>query len=555
MDNLLKEIGRVQRRLALQRFLGVLGWCWCVSLLSAAVVIGAARFCPLGILDGHWILGFLAAGLIAAVGWVLLAITPRLQAALEIDRRFGLKERISSTLVMNRSDRATVAGQALIADTDARLRRIAVLEKFPVRPPRQLLLPLLPAILLVVLIFRPAMREKEAVATEAAATQPSLEVKKSAEDLRQKLVERRKQAEKNGLKDASELLKRLEEGTKEIQAQMQREKALVQLNDLARELQERRKQLGGGCDMIKRQMEKVQDIARGPADELAKALSKSDFQKAAQALEKLQKKLANGELDSTKKEELTQQLQQLKQKIDQIAQQAKDAQADLQKRAEQMKLSGDTAAASKLEDEIQKLQQQGPRMETLQNLANKFGQCSKQMEQGQNAQAAQAMQDALQQMQEMARQQSELKTLDGAMEQLADARRQMNCDQCGGKGCEKCQGGNNAEAMLAGGGAGDNQNGKPGPGLGKGRSNGTRPEENTNGSFFDSRVRQTVGKGASQITGLAGGPNLKSQAEAEIQKTVTEIEYGSTDPLSGQRLPKKQSEHARQYFDSFREGK
>ena len=379
-------------------------------------------------------------------------------------------------------------------------------------------------------------------------------MKKSADDLRQKLAERRKQAEKDGLKDATELLKRLEEGTKELQTQTQREKALVKLNDLARELQERRKQLGGGGEALKRQMEKVQDVQRGPADELAKALSKSDFQKAAQALEKLQKQLADSQLDSAKKEELAKQLQQLKQKIDQMAQQAKDAQADLQKRADQMKQAGDPAAASKLEDEIQKLQQQGPQMEALQNLANKLGQCSKQMQQGQNGQAAQAMQEALQQMQDMARQQSELKTLDGAMEQLADARRQMNCDQCGGKGCEKCQGGATARAMLAGGGDGD-KDGKPGQGLGKGRGDGARPEAKTNGTFFDSRVPQTVGKGAAQITGLTGGPNLKNQAEAEIQKAAAEIEHGSTDPLSGQRLPKKQSEHARQYFDSFREGK
>ena len=290
-------------------------------------------------------------------------------------------------------------------------------------------------------------------------------MKKSADDLRQKLVERRKQAEKEGLKDATELLKRLEEGTKELQTQTQREKALVKLNDLARELQERRKQLGGGGEALKRQMEKVEDVTRGPADELAKALSKSDFQKAAQALEKLQKKLADSQLDPAKKEELAKQLQQLKQKIDQMAKQAKDAQADLQKRADQMKQAGDPAAASKLEDEIQKLQQQGPQMEALKNLANKLGQCSQQMQQGQNDQAAQAMQDALQQMQDMARQQSELKTLDGAMEQLADARRQMNCDQCGGKGCEKCQGQGEGEGLL-GGGEGD-KDGKPGQGLGR----------------------------------------------------------------------------------------
>jgi hypothetical protein len=558
MDNLLREIRRVQRRLAFQRFLGVLGWCWFVALLAAAVVIGAARFYPLRIVDWQWLAGLLACGLAAAAAWTLLAITPTLQAALEIDRRFGLKERVSSTLAMHRADRETVAGQALIADAGARLRRIAVLEKFPLRPPRRLLLPLLPAILLTaVMAFRPPMTETLA-ATDTAATQPPLEVKRSADDLRQKLAERRKQAEKEGLKDATELLKRLEEGTKELQAQTQREKALVKLNDLARELQQRRKQLGGSGEALKRQLEKVQDVQRGPADELAKALSKGDFQKAARALEKLQEQLADSRLDPARKEELTKQLEQLKQKIDQMAQQAKADQADLQKRAEQMNQAGDPAAAGKLEDEIQKLQQQGPQMESLQNLANKLGQCSKQIAQGQNAQAAQAMQEALQQMQDLARQQSELKTLDGAMQQLADARRQMNCDQCGGKGCEKCQGGGNGEPLLAGGGEGDeggDKDGKPGKGLGKGRGDGARPEAKSNGTFFDSRVPQTVGKGAAQISGLTGGPNLKNQAEAELQKATAEIEHGSTDPLSGQRLPKKQSEHARQYFDSFREGK
>ena len=43
MDNLLKEIRRVQRRLAFQRFLGVLGWCWFAALLAAAAVLGRAH--------------------------------------------------------------------------------------------------------------------------------------------------------------------------------------------------------------------------------------------------------------------------------------------------------------------------------------------------------------------------------------------------------------------------------------------------------------------------------------------------------------------------------
>ena len=79
------------------------------------------------------------------------------------------------------------------------------------------------------------------------------------------------------------------------------------------------------------------------------------------------------------------------------------------------------------------------------------------------------------------------------------------------------------------------------PGFGQGPGNGARPEAKTNGTFFDSRVPQTVGKGAAQITGLTGGPNLKNQAEAEIQKAATEIEHGSTDPLSGHACPRSRA--------------
>src|SRR5208283_375221 len=167
MDHLLKEIRRVQRRLAFQRFLGVLGWCWFASLLAAVAVIAAARFYPLGIIDWQWLAGFLAAGLVAAIGWTLWAFAPPLRAALEIDRRFGLKERVSSSVAMDAADRQTEAGQALLADADARLRRLAVLEKFPIRPPRHLALPLLPALLLAaVMIFRPPMKEAEAMVAE-----------------------------------------------------------------------------------------------------------------------------------------------------------------------------------------------------------------------------------------------------------------------------------------------------------------------------------------------------------------------------------------------------
>jgi hypothetical protein len=562
MDNLLKEIRRVQRRLAVQHFLGVLGWCWFAALVAAAIAVGAARIWPLEdvtrIRDWHLLAGFLAAGLAVAAVWTFLKLTPVIPAALEIDRRCGLKERVSSSLAMGADDRQSEAGQALLADADNRLRRAAVMERFPVRPPRHLLLPLVPAALALAAMFiwAPAERQVAAATNNAGTLPPAPEVKKSAEDLKEKLAERRKEAEKAGLKDATDLLKKLEQATDELQKQPDREKGLVKLNDLARELQKRREQLGGNGESLKRQMEQIQGVDQGPADKLAKALAKGDFDKAANALQQLQKQLADNKLDPGKKNDLAKQMEQLKQKIEQLAKQQKEAQADLRKQADQMKQAGDSNAASKLEDEIQRLQQQGPQMNALQGLCNKLGQCASQLKQGQNGQAAQGMQEAMQQLQEMAQRQNEMKTLDNAMQMLADARRQMNCEKCGGKGCEACQGqGEGMDGKLGGNGQGDQQTEQIGNGLGYGGVGAERPEAKADGRFYNSRVSQKVGKGAGQITGLTDGANLKNQAEVEIQKAATAIEHGSTNPLSGQHLPKKQREHAQEYFDSFREGK
>ena len=158
-------------------------------------------------------------------------------------------------------------------------------------------------------------------------------------------------------------------------------------------------------------------------------------------------------------------------------------------------------------------------MEALQNLADKLGQCSEQMKQGQNGQAAQAMQEAFSKCRRWpgSKRAENTRRSNGATGRRAAAderrRRQRQCDDGGGEG-----------------GKGD-KNGKPGQGLGQGPGDGARPEAKTDGKFFDSHVPQVVGKGAARITGLTGGPNLKNQAEAEIQKAAAEIEHGNTDPL------------------------
>ena len=97
--------------------------------------------------------------------------------------------------------------------------------------------------------------------------------------------------------------------------------------------------------------------------------------------------------------------------------------------------------------------------------------------------------------------------------------------------------------------------GKPGNHLGQGPGFGPRPEAKTATATYDSQVRQKVGRGSGTVTDLVSGPNVKGKVEAEIQQQFDTTRHGSTDPLTGRQIPRKHSEHAREYFDLFREGK
>ena len=61
-------------------------------------------------------------------------------------------------------------------------------------------------------------------------------------------------------------------------------------------------------------------------------------------------------------------------------------------------------------------------------------------------------------------------------------------------------------------------------------------------------------KGRAVITGTAAGPNKAGEVLEELKSEIANTKQSDDDPLTGQRLPKKQRELAREYFDAFRSG-
>jgi hypothetical protein len=536
MDELHKQVRRAQRRLTWQRFLSVAGWCWFAALLIALTIIVFDKYVPLFVQAWVWLAGAVVLGLLAAIIWTMLTRGRLLEAALEIDRRFLLKERVSSTLAMPPEDLQSEAGQAVTADALKRVKRIDVAEKFAVVPPRKLLLPLAPAFvaIIVMLFVNPSLIDNSANAkSENLDTKP--QVKNASESVHKQLAERRDQAKKEGLKELGNLLTKLEAGAKEMAATPpDREKALGKFNDLVRQLQDRRQQLGG-AEKIKEQLDQLKNIERGPADKFAQAVAKGDLKQAMDELKKLKDQVENSKLTDQQKADLAKQLEQMKDKLDKLAEGHKAAQADLQKRAEQMRKAGQVADAEKMEQQLRQLQKQAPQMQQLKNMANKLGECKQALQQGNPKDAAKALEEMQACMGDMQQQLEEMQMLDDAMQQIAQAKDQMVCPFCGGAGCEKC-------------------NGKPGMGLGKGRGEGDRPESKTKTSSYDSNVKQKVGPGTARVVDLVDGPNIKGNVESQIQQEFDSTRRGSTDPSTGRQIPKKLSQHAKEYFDNLREG-
>jgi hypothetical protein len=146
MDKLQRQIARARRRLNVQHFLGVLPWCWFCTLLAAAIAIGIEKTIwpeiDISRWAAYWIGGGVLIGLFAAVVWTWIVRRGDLEAAWEIDRRFGLKERASSSLALTADELNTSCGQALVEDAALHLNRLQLSERFPVSISRRILLPL-----------------------------------------------------------------------------------------------------------------------------------------------------------------------------------------------------------------------------------------------------------------------------------------------------------------------------------------------------------------------------------------------------------------------------
>ncbi|TWT99296.1 hypothetical protein Pla108_02310 [Botrimarina colliarenosi] len=547
MDEIQQRVDAARRRLVLRQWGGRLALCLTAAFCVALVAIIVPKLFPVPGLPARWAVlwlgGAAIVGLTWASLWTVLRPKSRLDAAVEIDRRYELRERVASSLTLSEDELATPAGTALARDAVRAIGKVEVAERFAVGIDRGVWRPLAPALVALLVATFVGNRIAEATPEKPPTEQVAAEqAKKAAETARKQLEKRRQQAEKDGLTDASALLKKVEEGTADLAKKQAKDptKAAVKLNDLSQQLAERKQKLGGS-EELRNQLNRMKDLGKGPAEKAAEAMKQGDWKRAMEEVAKIREEIAQGKVSPEKQEQLAAQLGKMQQKLAEAAQQQQQQKQELERQLAEAQRKGDLNQAGKLQQKIDQLAQQAPQMQKLQQMAQQMKQAQQALDKGDAKAAADAMQQMAQQMGEMAKEAQEMKMLDAAMTDIMDAKQAMGMEP----------------GQMAGGmpgqGQGKNQDGPPGDGMGEGRGKGFRPDEKNDVSFRDSQVKQEVGRGASTFGGLVKGPSIKGEVAESIKTPLDAAAAQPADPLTSERLPKSRREHAEEYFRGLRD--
>lgn len=605
---IVKQLAMVRRRLLAERFVALFPWIATIAFALAAGVVGVDKYYPLGI---AWpmVLG-IAAGATLVVTLVAAAFTNRtdLAAAVELDRRCRLDERVSSAYALRAaaetkpqwlSPTESAVRRAIEADAEQAVAKVDVRGAFPIVGSRKLAWPLVPTAIAIAIAIWLVPHVPPTAPAVAAVQQAQVQMKETAKTLEKKLAEKKSEAEKLQLVEAQKLLEKLQEEARKIKAadKVDRKESLVKLNEVAKQIQERREQVAG-ADEMKKQLSRLKAKNPGTSEKLTKALSEGKFGEAAEQIEQLRKELESGKLDPDQKKKIADQLQNLQKQVEQLAKaqeerrkeaekkladkknqqgeskdgkqdgSSKDGQQDGKQAAGSQKNGSKSGSnESELAEQLSKLASQ---QQSLDGLQKALDQASQGIQSGKGSDAAQGLQDLQKQLDQLSQQASEGDLLDRGLQDLADSKANFGDGQ---QGDQQTDGGGQSppgqnggqgrpgDGQPAGGqnGQGKNGQGLAGPGQGQNQGNsggkGNQPGSGIGrgvGNSFDGQDPGLTGTFDTRVKQQVGagafrviGPTDGPNAKGKALEVIRDQEQAITKGREAQTLESQALDRSR----------
>ena len=205
MNRIERKVATARRRLLLGRF----GRALCYTMFAALIVATIAVALPaLRVMEIDfqswtyaWVGGSTLAAIVSAALYAVITAPSKVVVAEEVDRRFGLRERLSSSLTLAEHERDSDFGAALMSDAEKRADQLAVADRFALKPSKLGWLPIsiVPVLAIVLLLAEPMSESSASSATKSEAVETK-QVQTVAKQLKKRIQQQRRKAEAEGLK-------------------------------------------------------------------------------------------------------------------------------------------------------------------------------------------------------------------------------------------------------------------------------------------------------------------------------------------------------------------
>ena len=548
MDIINRQVNRVSRLLWTRTVLRIFAWTLIISFTVCFIGLLVPKIWFLPYTFEAWSSRWLAASsVIAILVTAVLALLNRpskLSSAIELDQRFGLRERISSALQLSPAEVGTPIGEALIADAQSKAERIDVRDQFPIRFSSQAPWVLLPLIACVALFWVPDAELPAIAKLPGSSSERLNNIKNQTKPILAQIKKQRESLEEKGLQEAADEFKKIEKKLEELQKSetLDTKKLLADFNEIKKEVENRKEALGGS-DNLKKALDNLKQMDKGPADKVANALKDGDFDKASKELEKMLEQMKSDKLSEEQKKQLAKQLEQMQQAIEKSIDKQKQEMDDVKKEMDKAAKAGDSQAADKLQKKLDQMQAAAKKGKVAEAIKNQMAKAQKALEKGDKEGAKEALEEMQAQLEEMAGDQEALEEMENLAEELQSAKKSSNCKECNGEGCAAC-------------GKKSDKEGKPSKDAkGEGKGQGEREETETGVKYFDSQVRDQMRKGETSFGGKVGGPNRKGATKEEVRTSVLNGTPDDPDAIENMTLPKAQRDQQRDYFNTLRDRK
>jgi len=544
VDSINRQISRARRLLWTQTILNISSWCLIVAFTICFLGLLAPKIWYLNysfeLWSRVWLVGA-SLGAALTAGIVSMFYRPTaMRSAVEIDRRFGLRERISSALQLDGVEKESPVGMALLNDAATKVERIEVRDHFPIRSAPQTPWVALPVLSCLALFWVPDRELPQLDKISDSTSERLNNIKNQTKPILEMIKKKREDAEEKGLQEAADEFKKIEKKLEDFQksSTVDSKKMLSDFNEIKKEI-ERKKESMGGSDSVKKALDNLKNIDKGPAEKIADALKDGNFEKAGDELEKMLNEMKSGNMTDDQKKQLAKQLDQMQKAIEKGQQQEKQAIEDAKKELAKAQSSGDLDKAAKLQKKIEQMEANAKKAQAVEKVNANLQKAQKAMQEGDEKGAQEALENLKEELGELAGDQESLQELEEMMDDLQNAKKASSCAECNGAGCGKCKSDKEGK---------DTKNGK-----GEGKGAGEREEQEHDTKNFDSQVRDQMRKGETTFGGKVGGPNRKGVTREETQEAVLNAKPDDPDAIENMSLPKAQRDQQRDYFNSLRD--